>query len=144
MERYGKTRRRWTCKPASHLWLLNSRGKYGIELDDDPSQFYLQGGLDAPELTGNINISGGYYKQNWETVRDWLAGASVTEMDVMLDYPILRDLELEIGIDIADNFEVRSSIAGPNGYQNPPVQGNSSVPFKNRFTTEMSPYSVER
>ena len=92
---------------------FEQQGKYGIELDDDPSQFYLQGGFDAPELTGNINISGGYYKQNWETVRDWLAGASVTEMDVMLDYPILRDLELEIGIDIADNFEVHSSIAGP-------------------------------
>ena len=88
-------------------------GKYGIELDDNPSQFYLQGGFDAPKLTGNINISGGYYEQNWKTVRDWLSGASVSEMDVMLDYPILRDLELEVGIDIADNFEVRSSIAGP-------------------------------
>ena len=88
-------------------------GKYGIELDDNPSQFYLQGGFDAPKLTGNINISGGYYEQNWETVRDWLVGSSVTEMDVMLDYPILRDLELEVDIDIADNFEVRSSIAGP-------------------------------
>ena len=88
-------------------------GKYGIELDDNPSRFYLQGGFDAPKLTGNINVSGGYYNQNWKTVRDWLAGSSVTEMDVMLDYPILRDLELEVGIDIADNFEVRSSIAGP-------------------------------
>lgn len=87
--------------------------KYLIQLDDNLSQFYLQGGFDDPKLTGNINISGGYYKQNWETVRDWLVGASVTEMDVMLDYPILRDLELEVGIDIADNFEVRSSIAGP-------------------------------
>ena len=92
---------------------FEQQGKYGIELDDDPSQFYLQGGFDAPKLTGNINISGGYYKQNWETVRDWLVGASVTEMDLMLGYPILRDLELEVGIDIADNFEVRSSIAGP-------------------------------
>lgn len=88
-------------------------GKYSIELDDNPSQFYLQGGFDAPKLTGNINISGGYYEQNWETVRDWLSGASVSEMDVMLDYPILRHLELEVGVDIADNFEVRSSIAGP-------------------------------
>ena len=88
-------------------------GKYRIELDDNPSQFYLQGGFDAPKLTGNLNISGGYYEQNWKTVRDWLSGASVTEMDLMLGYPILRELELEVGIDIADNFEVHSSIAGP-------------------------------
>lgn len=88
-------------------------GKYRIELDDNPSQFYLKGGFDAPKLTGNLNINGGYYEQNWETVRDWLSGASVTEMDVILDYPILRNLELEVGIDIADNFEVHSSIAGP-------------------------------
>ncbi len=87
--------------------------KYQIELGDNPSRFYLQGGFDDPKLTGNLNISGGYYEQNWETVRDWLVGASVTEMDLMLDYPILKDLELEVGIDIADNFEVRSSIAGP-------------------------------
>ena len=92
-------------------------GKYKIELDSNPSQFYLQGGFDDPKLTGNLNVSGGYYEQNWETVRDWLVGASVSEMDLMLDYPILRDLILEIYIDIADNFEVRSSIAGPTDIQ---------------------------
>ena len=87
--------------------------KYQIKLADNPSQFYLQGGFDDPKLTGNLNISGGYYEQNWETVLDWLVGASVSEIDVMLDYPILKNLELEVDIDIADNFEVLSSIAGP-------------------------------
>ena len=87
--------------------------KYQIKLADNPSQFYLQGGFDDPKLTGNLNISGGYYEQNWETVLDWLVGASVSEIEVMLDYPILKNLELEVDIDIADNFEVLSSIAGP-------------------------------
>ena len=87
--------------------------QYKIDLGANPSQFYLQGEFDDPKLTGNLNISNGYYEQNWETVRDWLVGASVSEMDVMLDYPVLKDLELEVDIDIADNFEVRSSIAGP-------------------------------
>ncbi len=87
--------------------------KYQIKLADNPSQFYLQGGFDDPKLTGNLNISSGYYEQNWETVRDWLVGASVSEIEVMLDYPILKNLELEVDIDIADNFEVLSSIAGP-------------------------------
>ena len=91
--------------------------KYRIELDSNPSQFYLQGGFDDPQLTGNLNVSGGYYEQNWETVRDWLVGASISEMEVMLDYPILRDLTLEVYIDIADNFQVRSSIAGPTDIQ---------------------------
>ncbi len=90
--------------------------KYQIVLDDNPSQFYLQGEFDDPKLTGNLDISGGYYEQNWEIVRDWLSVASVTETDVLLDYPILRDLELDVDID-ADNFEVRSSIAGPTDIQ---------------------------
>ena len=93
--------------------LFEQSGKYQINLSSNPTQLHLQGGFDDPSLTGNLNISQGYYEQNWEAVMDWFVGASVSEVDVILDYPILRDLYLDVDIDIPDNFHVRSSITGP-------------------------------
>ena len=93
--------------------LFEQPGQYQIQLGSNPTQLHLRGGFDDPSLTGNLNISQGYYKQNWEAVVNWFAGTSVSEVDVILDYPILRNLRLDIDIDIPDNFHVRSSITGP-------------------------------
>ena len=93
--------------------LFEQPGQYQIQLGSNPTQLHLRGGFDDPSLTGNLNISQGYYKQNWEAVVNWFAGTSVSEVDVILDYPILRDLHLDVDIDIPDNFHVRSSITGP-------------------------------
>ena len=113
--------------------------KYQVTLGSDLTELHLRGGFDAPYLTGDLNISEGYYQQNWESVRDWLAGASVSEMDVLLDYPILRDLKLDVGVNIPDNFRVLSSITGPTDIeiassgrligqiQNPVFNGNISI-----------------
>ena len=114
--------------PDGHVWensptmdlqtsissaLFEQPEKYQVKLSSNPTQFHLQGSFDDPSLTGNLNISQGYYEQNWEAVIDWFAGASVSEIDVILDYPILRDLYLDVDIDIPNNFHVRSSITGP-------------------------------
>ena len=93
--------------------LFEQPGEYQIQLGSNPTQLHLRGGFDDPSLTGNLNISQGYYEQNWKAVVNWFAGASVSEMDVILDYPILRNLYLDVDIDIPDNFHVRSSITGP-------------------------------
>ena len=93
--------------------LFERPGEYQIQLGANPTQLHLRGRFDDPSLTGNLNISQGYYEQNWEAVVNWFAGASVSEVDVILDYPILRDLYVDIDIDIPDNFHVRSSITGP-------------------------------
>lgn len=93
--------------------LFEQPGKYQIQLGSNPTQLHLRGGFDDPSLTGNLNISQGYYEQNWETVVNWFAETSVSEVDVILDYPILRKLDLDVDIDIPDNFYVRSSIIGP-------------------------------
>ena len=93
--------------------LFEQSGKYQIQLGSNPTQLHLRGGFDDPSLTGNLNISQGYYEQNWETVVNWFAETSVSEVDVILDYPILRKLDLDVDIDIPDNFYVRSSIIGP-------------------------------
>lgn len=93
--------------------LFEQPGQYQIKLGANPTQLRLRGGFDDPSLTGNLNISQGYYEQNWETVVNWFAGTSVSEVDVILDYPILRDLYLNLDIDIPDDFHVRSTITGP-------------------------------
>ena len=93
--------------------LFEQPGKYQVKLGSNPTQLHLRGGFDDPSLTGNLNISQGYYEQNWEAVVNWFARTSVSEVDVILDYPILRKLDLDVDIDIPDNFHVRSSIMGP-------------------------------
>ncbi|MDE0427859.1 MAG: translocation/assembly module TamB domain-containing protein [Candidatus Poribacteria bacterium] len=81
------------------------------------AEFRLHGELLQPYLTGSLNIDSGYYQQNWEIVRDWLTGVSIKEADVALDYPILRDLYLDLDINIPSDFRVLSSITGPTDFE---------------------------
>ena len=91
---------------------FEQQGQYRIEISS--TSFGLRGELLRPYLTGSLHISGGYYQQNWESVRDWLTGVSVKETELVLDYPILRDLNLDgVDINIPNNFRVLSSITGP-------------------------------
>ena len=106
-------------------------GKYQVALGSDPTQLHLKGGFDGPSLTGNLEISQGYYEQNWEAVVDWFVGASVTEVDLILDYPILRDLYLNLDIDIPDNFRLRSSVTGPTNIEISSSGGKLIGPIQN-------------
>jgi len=111
-------RRIWEKPPTLNMSMglrstvFEQSGQYRIDLAS--TAVGLHGELLRPHLTGEVDISGGYYQQNWENVRDWLTGVSVKETELVLDYPILRDLHLNgIDIDIPDNFRVLSSITGP-------------------------------
>ncbi len=84
----------------------------------DSAEFRLHGGVLKPSLTGSLHIAGGYYQQNWKNVRDWLTGVSIKEADVALDYPVLRDLYLDLAINIPSDFRVLSSITvGPTDFE---------------------------
>ena len=111
--------------------LFERPGEYQIQLGSNPTQLHLHGGFDEPSLTGNLNISQGYYEQNWKAVVNWFAGTSVSELDVILDYPILRDLYVDVDIDIPDNFHVRSSITGPTDIEISSSGGKLIGPIKN-------------
>ena len=111
--------------------LFEQDGNYQIKLGAKPTQLHLQGEFDDPSLKGNLNISHGYYEQNWETVIDWFSGTSVSEVDVILDYPILRYLDLNIDIDIPDNFRVLSSIMGPTDIEISSSGGKLIGPIQN-------------
>ncbi len=92
--------------------VFEQTGQYRIDLAS--TALGLEGELLRPRLTGELHINGGYYQQNWESVRDWLTGGSVKEAELVLDYPVLRDLHLDgVDINISDNFRVLSSITGP-------------------------------
>ena len=114
-------RRIWQTPPTLQInanltsTVFEQQGQYRVDLDS--AAFYLQGELLRPRLTGNLHINGGYYQQNWEIVRDWLTGVSVNETDILLDYPILRDLHLDVDINLPDNFHVLSSITGPTNIE---------------------------
>ena len=137
-------RRIWEKPPTLNVsagltsTVFEQPGQYRVDLAS--TSFGLQGELLRPRLTGELHISGGYYQQNWESVRDWLTGVSVKETELVLDYPILRDLHLDaVDIDIPDNFRVLSSITGPTDIeiaclgkltgriQEPVFSGNVSV-----------------
>ncbi len=111
-------RRIWEKPPTLNMSMglrstvFEQPGQYRIDLAS--TSFGLRGELLRPHLTGEVDIRGGYYQQNWENVRDWLTGVSVKETELVLNSPILQDLELDgIDIDIPDNFRVLSSITGP-------------------------------
>ena len=111
-------RRIWERPPTLNLstglrsTVFEQQGQYRVELAS--TSFRLSGELLRPSLTGSLHINGGYYQQNWESVRDWLTGVSVKETELVLDYPILRDLHLDgVDINIPNNFRVLSSITGP-------------------------------
>ena len=111
-------RRIWEKPPTLNLstgltsTVFEQQGQYRVDLAS--TSFRLRGELLRPHLTGCVHIREGYYQQNWEIVRDWLTGVSVKETELVLDYPILRDLHLDgIDINIPDNFRVLSSIIGP-------------------------------
>ena len=110
-------RRIWQTPPTLELSasiaevVLEQSETYLANLDF--ADLRLHGDLLHPYLTGDLNINGGYYQQNWEILRDWLTGVSINEADVVLDYPIVRDLHLDVAINIPGNFRVLSSITGP-------------------------------
>ena len=111
-------RRIWEKPPTLNLstgltsTVFEQQGQYRVDLAS--TSFRLHGELLRPHLTGCVHIREGYYQQNWEIVRDWLTGVSVKETELVLDYPILRDLHLDgVDINIPDNFRVLSSIIGP-------------------------------
>ncbi len=110
----------WKLPPQSTIDLraeqetsvFKQQGQYQVVIASP--MLHLKGTLAKPNLTGDIHVHSGYYESNWETVRDWVTDSSeVTEAELALDYPILRDFVLDIGLNVPDNFHVLSSVGGP-------------------------------
>ena len=87
-------------------------GTYQILLSSD--NLHLYGNVDNPVLDGYIRILSGLYEQNWNwiDVLDSFAAPTVSDTDVISDAPILRNLNLDLGIEVADSFHLLPSIGG--------------------------------
>ncbi len=86
-------------------------GQYQLNIDS--ANFHIDGHPTEPRLTGAVNIRAGHYEQDWENVRDWFAGTTVTEAEVALDTPLLRNIQLDIEMNLPSNFHLLSSLGGP-------------------------------
>ena len=85
-------------------------GQYHLEVDSATLGF--DGPIASPLLTGTVNIRDGEYRQNWENVREWFAGTSVTATEVALDASPLRELQLDVRLNVP-SFYLLSSVVGP-------------------------------
>ncbi|MCZ6678434.1 MAG: translocation/assembly module TamB domain-containing protein [Candidatus Poribacteria bacterium] len=67
------------------------------------------GSLKLPPLSGFIRVDEGVYEQHWKKlVKDWFDKAAVVQAEVWLDYPIVRDLQLDLQLAAPDNIWVES------------------------------------
>jgi autotransporter translocation and assembly factor TamB len=85
---------------------------YQINMNSD--ELRLHGKMTDMILEGHIKIDSGHYRQdwNWEDVLNIFSAGTVREADLFSYAPILRELDLDIGIDIPNNFHLRSSTGG--------------------------------
>ena len=86
-------------------------GQYQLNIDS--ANFHIDGHPTEPRLTGAVNIRAGHYEQDWENVRDWFAGTTVTEAEVALNTPLLRNIQLDVEINMPSHFHLLSSLGGP-------------------------------
>ncbi len=87
-------------------------GTYQVLLSTD--NLHLYGNVDNPILDGDIRILSGLYEQNWNwiDVLESFAAPTVSDIDIISDAPILRNLTLDLGIEVSDSFHLLSSTGG--------------------------------
>ena len=112
---------------------------YEININSD--ELRLHGKIADMILEGHIRIDSGYYRQdwNWEDVLNAFSAGIVRDADLFSYVPILRELDLDVGIDIPNNFHLRSSTGGntdieiacsgqiTGAFQEPLFTGNVSI-----------------
>ena len=92
--------------------IFSENEKYQIELSSE--NLHLTGMITDTKLNGDIRIHSGQYKQNWNW-RDLLnsfSAGTVTDIDLLFYAPFIRNLTLDLGIDIPNKFHLLSSTGG--------------------------------
>ena len=69
------------------------------------------GNLQLPPLRGVVRVKRGLYEQDWkQLVQDLVDKAAEVQFEVWFDYPIVRDLQLDLDIIAPNNFWVKSNL----------------------------------
>ena len=92
-------------------------GQYEVNVSTDANNLHLSGDLNKYSqrnlmLSGDVVIHSGNYEQNWENVRDWFSGSTVSGVELTFGNTLLDNLQLDLGIDIPEDFHFLSSLGG--------------------------------
>ncbi len=92
-------------------------GQYEVNVSTDANGLHLSGDLNKNSqrnlmLSGDVVIHSGNYEQNWENVRDWFSGSTVSGVELTFGNTLLDNLQLDLGIDIPADFHFLSSLGG--------------------------------
>ena len=69
------------------------------------------GNLKLPPLRGSVRVKAGQYEQDWkQLVQDLVDKTAEVQFEVWFDYPIVRDLQLNLDIIAPNNFFVESNL----------------------------------
>ena len=84
------------------------------EINIKSGDLRLHGKITDLILEGDIKIDSGEYQQdwNWADVLNAFSAGTVREAELFSYAPILRELDLNVGIDIQNDFHLRSSTGG--------------------------------
>ncbi len=70
-----------------------------------------EGNLKLPPLRGSIRVKRGLYEQDWrQLVQDLVDKTAEVQFEVWFDYPVVRDLQLDLDIIAPNNFWVESNV----------------------------------
>ena len=71
----------------------------------------INGTVKLPPLSGSIYINKGEYTQHWkELVKEWFDQRSAIQFEVRFDYPIVRDVQLDLDVVAPNNLWVKSNL----------------------------------
>ena len=92
-------------------------GQYLANISSGDNELHLKGAIGESNennltISGDIIIHSGEYEQNWENVRDWFSGSTVSGVELTFGNTILDSLQLDLGIDIPEDFHFRTSLTG--------------------------------
>ena len=92
-------------------------GQYLVNVSTGVNDLRLYGNMDETQhnnltLSGDILIHSGNYEQNWENVRDWFSGGTVSGAELTFGNTFLDNLQLDLGVDIPEDFHFLSSLGG--------------------------------
>jgi len=99
---------------------------YSITMDAD--QLRLRRNFDNPLLTGNINIKEGQYVESLQSLINNLFSTREIGAKASLDYPILKNLELDIDVQIPGNMKMTNEIVDAEAEATARVRGSLADP----------------
>lgn len=92
-------------------------GQYEVNASTDANDLHLSGDINRNSqrnliLAGDVIIHSGNYEQNWENVSDWFSGSTVSGVELTFGNTLLDNLQLDLGINIPEDFHFLSSLGG--------------------------------